>query len=241
MKSRNFTALFVAAIFLFSVSSFAQSWKAGTGTLYTNPTTTYVGIGTTTPHSPLELINTADRLAIFYDNASANSNSTISVGNSTSTNKNVLNIGFHADPTESKRFGYISVQGVAYSTQMAFSTTGSVGIGTTSPGSYKLAVEGKIGARELVITASAWADHVFNPNYNLKPLNDVEKFIKTNNHLEGIPTAKEVKTNGVAVGEIQAKLLQKVEELTLYVIEQNKKIEQLSKSNKELYKRLNNN
>jgi hypothetical protein len=99
---------------------------------------------------------------------------------------------------------------------------GNVGIGTNNPGTYKLAVEGKIGAREIVVTNLPWADFVFKPDYNLKPLNEVEQFIKTNNHLEGIPTEKEVKENGVALGEMQAKLLQKVEELTLYMVELNK-------------------
>lgn len=113
--------------------------------------------------------------------------------------------------------------------------TGSMQIGTQNPiGSYKLAVEGKIGCRELVITTAAWADHVFKPDYSLKPLNEVEKFIKTNKHLEGIPSEKEAIGKGVAVGDMQVKLLQKVEELTLYTIELNKKVELLAKANEEL-------
>lgn len=113
-----------------------------------------------------------------------------------------------------------------------------MGINTTPVNGYCLAVEGKIGCRELIVTTVAWADHVFKPDYNLKPLNEVERFIKTNKHLEGIPTEKEVKTNGVAVGDLQARLLQKVEELTLYTIELNKKVDQLSKDNEALNKKL---
>ena len=83
--------------------------------------------------------------------------------------------------------------------------SGCVGIGAipSTTSTYKLIVEGKIGAREIVVTTAAWADHVFSSDYNLKPLNEVEKFIKTNKHLEGIPTEKEVKATGIPIGEMQ--------------------------------------
>jgi hypothetical protein len=100
---------------------------------------------------------------------------------------------------------------------------GNVGIGTTNPGNYKLAVEGTIGAREVKVTTSAWADFVFHPTYKLRTLGELEQFIKTNNHLPEIPTESEVKEKGVGLGEMNAKLLQKVEELTLYLIESEKK------------------
>ncbi|MDD5672556.1 MAG: hypothetical protein PHC61_00210 [Chitinivibrionales bacterium] len=86
-------------------------------------------------------------------------------------------------------------------------------------------VEGKIGARELIVTTGAWPDYVFKKDYKLKPLAEVEKSIQQSGHLEGIPSSAEATKKGVEVGTMQAKLLQKVEELTLYVIEQNKKIE----------------
>jgi hypothetical protein len=72
---------------------------------------------------------------------------------------------------------------------------GNMGIGTTNPGSFKLAVEGKIGAREVVVTTAAWADYVFDTTYDLRPLSEVESFIKTNKHLPEIPSAEEIKTN----------------------------------------------
>jgi hypothetical protein len=72
-----------------------------------------------------------------------------------------------------------------------------------------------------------WADFVFDKNYKLRPLSEVESYIKTNNHLPEIPSTADVTKNGIDLAETQALLLQKVEELTLYVIEQNKKIEKL--------------
>lgn len=93
---------------------------------------------------------------------------------------------------------------------------------------YQLAVEGKLVAEEIIVTLDNWwPDYVFEENYNLPTLNEVETHIKVNKHLPGIPTANEVKTNGANIGEVQVKLLQKIEELTLYLIEQDKKIQEL--------------
>lgn len=88
-------------------------------------------------------------------------------------------------------------------------------------------VNGTIIASEILVKADVWADYVFKPTYKLMSLPEVEQFVKTNNHLPEIPSANEVSKNGISVGEMQNKLLQKVEELTLYVIEQQKEINQL--------------
>ena len=88
----------------------------------------------------------------------------------------------------------------------------------------------KIFAENIQITMHAlnsWYDHVFYPDYNLRPLKELEQFIKTNHHLPEIPSAKEVQENGVDLFDMQKKLLLKIEELTLYTIEQQKLIEKL--------------
>jgi hypothetical protein len=100
--------------------------------------------------------------------------------------------------------------------------TGNVGIGTTTMGSHKLAVEGSIGAREIKVEASGWSDFVFENNYKLRTLEEVEKYINENKHLPEIPSEIDVVENGFYLGEMNAKLLQKIEELTLYLIEENK-------------------
>jgi hypothetical protein len=116
---------------------------------------------------------------------------------------------------------------------MKFSSNGNVGIGITNPGN-KLDVNGTIRAKEVKVE-TGWADFVFNDDYHLKPLSEVNTFIKENKHLPEIPSAAEVKENeGVNVGEMQIKLLQKIEELTLYVIQQNEKIQVLETELKEL-------
>ncbi|MCS3531375.1 hypothetical protein M2373_002790 [Chryseobacterium sp. JUb7] len=92
-----------------------------------------------------------------------------------------------------------------------------------------MALYGKLEAKDVVITQTPTADFVFASDYNLKPIQDVEKFISEKNHLPEIPSAKEMTENGVEIGNFQIKLLQKIEELTLYLISQNKEIENLKK------------
>lgn len=107
---------------------------------------------------------------------------------------------------------------------------GNVGIGTKPPAAYKLAVDGTIAARRLKITQETpWPDYVFDSSYQLKPLNQVETFIQEHKHLPEIPSAAEIKKEAMDVGDNQVLLLKKIEELTLYIIEQNKRIEVLEK------------
>lgn len=105
---------------------------------------------------------------------------------------------------------------------------GNVGIGTPNP-TEKLSVNGKVRAKEIKVEVANWPDYVFVKNYRVPSLDETEKFIQKNGHLEGIPSAEEVKKNGVDLGEMNAKLLKKIEELTLLLIQLNKKVEEQSK------------
>lgn len=96
--------------------------------------------------------------------------------------------------------------------------TGNLTVNCQPSNDYRLQVGGKIRCTELRVQ-TGWFDHVFEPEYNLRNLNELEKFIIENKHLPEIPTAKEVEENGIEVGDISSKLLLKIEELTLYVIE----------------------
>lgn len=107
--------------------------------------------------------------------------------------------------------------------------TGNVGIGTTTTGSHKLAVEGSIGARSVTVEPSGWSDFVFEGNYGLRTLEEVESHIEEKGHLPEIPSEAEVLENGIELGEMNAKLLQKIEELTLYLIDQNKQNQEQQK------------
>jgi len=114
--------------------------------------------------------------------------------------------------------------------------TGNVGIGTTNP-TYKLTVNGTIRSKKVIVD-TGWSDFVFEDDYSLMPLHQLDKFIEENKHLPEIPSAKEVEANGISLGEMDAKLLQKIEELTLYTIEQQKMIDELVKKNEELAKKV---
>jgi hypothetical protein len=102
---------------------------------------------------------------------------------------------------------------------------GNVGIGTTNP-TQKLSVNGTVRAHEVIVD-TGWSDYVFDESYKLTALSETEAFVKAEKHLPGIPSAKEVAEHGISVGEMQAKLLAKIEELTLHVIAQQKEIEAL--------------
>ncbi|HTS65993.1 MAG TPA: hypothetical protein VMH28_28420 [Candidatus Acidoferrales bacterium] len=111
--------------------------------------------------------------------------------------------------------------------RMRIDSTGNVGIGTANPGSYKLAVEGNIGARDVIVTNLAWSDYVFRPGYRLRPLSEVSAYIQTHHHLPGIPSEADIAEKGVSVGDMQGKLLAKIEELTLHMIRQEKENQEL--------------
>ena len=109
--------------------------------------------------------------------------------------------------------------------RMYISGNGNIGIGTDNP-TYKLSVNGNVRSKEVVVE-SGWADYVFDNKYELRSLDEVEQFIEVNNRLPGIPSAREIQQNGLNVGALQTKMMEKIEELTLYIIQLKKEIDAL--------------
>lgn len=106
---------------------------------------------------------------------------------------------------------------------MSVNANGNVGIGTANPASL-LSVAGDITAREVKVTVNAGADHVFDKDYPLRSLEEVESFITINRHLPEIEPASKMRSEGISVAEMNIKLLQKIEELTLHLIEKEKEL-----------------
>lgn len=188
-----------------------------------------VGIGTTNPASILHVYRpTSGDNLVVTEVASAASNWTgLSMryaGNEYFSAKGNVNSGeFRLGGMHSSGY-YATIYSNGAETMRV--AGGNVGIGTTDPGSYKLAVNGHVRAKEIKVE-TGWSDFVFEPDYKLLSLKETEEYIKKNGHLPEIPSAKEVEANGINLGEMNAKLLQKIEELTLHLIEQNKDLNKL--------------
>lgn len=125
--------------------------------------------------------------------------------------------------------GYLTFSTNSNYETMRIDPNGNVGIGTATP-NEKLAVNGKIRAREIKVepNPTTWPDYVFEADYKITSLTALEEYIKNNKHLPEMPTAKEVGTNGVELGEMNRLLLKKVEELTLHLIEKDKEVQKLN-------------
>lgn len=169
-----------------------------------------VGIGTNSPSARLHvngntrLGTTANGTIRITNNSTANYIQ--SAGPNYSGNKNLYFTGLNGGTGNTLFFNYANV-----------------GIGTSTP-DYKLDVIGTIRAHEIIVSTEG-ADFVFDIDYELKSLSEVESHIESYGHLPDVPSAQKMQTEGVAISEMQTMLLQKVEELTLYVIAQDKKIE----------------
>ncbi len=200
-----------------------------------------IGVGTTNPSAKLEVYNIAQSghlLLSTNDNPSADATRIDIDFKVADRGHTVGRIASYYDNSAGGGYG-----GLRFYTRYAgflnerfrISSNGNILIGKTTQANadYKLDVAGKVRADEITVNTSG-ADFVFEKGYNLRPLTEVEAYVKENKHLPDVAPAAEMQTNGVSVGEMNAKLLQKVEELTLYLIEKDKKIEDLQKQINEI-------
>ncbi|HMM05032.1 hypothetical protein [Dysgonomonas sp.] len=204
----------------------------------------YVGIGTNIPNSKLVIYNDNVQYGITLDGSTG-------LGclgfNRNVTDGKIFNDAISAwqFTARNERFSLEGFNGVVFS-PFNILKNGFVGIGTITPSSQlevngaiqgkQLDINGTIRSKEVKIEATGWSDFVFDKNYKLPTLSEVESHINKYKHLPDIPSEKEVLENGVNVVEMQAKLLQKIEELTLYVIDLKKENESIKQELKGLRK-----
>lgn len=137
-----------------------------------------------------------------------------------------IDVGSFGTNENAARSSYMRVRDIGAGGRDLFTIKGNgfVGIGTPNPSSL-LTVAGNIASREVKVTVNAGADFVFEKDYDLPSLESVDKFIKENKHLPEIASAEKMKKEGINLSEMNIKLLQKIEEMTLYIIEMKKENE----------------
>ncbi len=192
-----------------------------------------VGIGTSSPAAKLQISRNTSGKSLMLTGNNNDLDFLIGANGSTygfywrykgtqSANNNDLELWANNQESTDKKVYTIHQDGNIFFGQ-------DVAIGTTTiPAGYQLAVEGKIRAREVKVDMDTWSDYVFEDDYKLMSVDELELFIKTHKHLPDIPTESEVTNQGISLGEMNTKLLKQVEELALYIIEQDKKLNKLN-------------
>lgn len=203
------------------------TWSNGENKIYSPCPQVLVGVNTTNPRVHMDVIGTtySERVALGGDPNSFAAERLKITGYSTSSNTNLVSIGNSSSTffTLSNQ-GYMNLKGQFVLTSL---DSKPLIINSSTEKILQLESDGLLRVRRLKIDHDSWADYVFDENYELMPLSDVKSYIESNHHLPEIPSTQEVKENGLDVGEMNELLLKKIEELTLYVIQQQEEIESL--------------
>ena len=233
--------LLVASLFLFNPQTtyaIAGQWSANGSNVYYNDGR--IGIGTSSPQAKLDIWDPNSQNTLKLNGPTWSTLTHDSIGNYSmyQSNGSVVH-RFDSDNNDGESYIAFQRHTGAFIMTIKATSGGQVGIGTTKP-TRLLSVNGTVLAKEVLVTSAAqyWPDYVFEDNYNLMSLKDLNEFIKDNKHLPGIPSEKSIETNGISVGEMQRLQMEKIEELTLHAIHQESKISELERNNLELRLRL---
>ena len=192
-----------------------------------------LGVGTATPSTQLE-VNGAMKLTSTYGNLTVSSTDANYMRFNTSLPAFHFNKPLCLQSTVIRGTGRALLFYTNTNTNCLTLLDSRVGIGTQNP-LYSLDVNGSIRAKEILVETTG-ADFVFADDYQLRPLSEVKAFIAENKHLPEIQSAQEMQENGVSVSELQTQLLQKIEELTLYILQQDETIQELRQEVEQLKK-----
>lgn len=252
MKTLKVSTLAMIALSFFSLSSNAQddeTWSTGTDKIYSSPVNDVkVGIGTSSPAARLHVegSSTLDPLRVKVSGSTklwVNTNGGLAVGSYTTPPTNGLAV---SGLTKTKNIQATGTISLLNSTTTPWSygflvdtrneQTKGIAVQLNGTETFRVYGSGVVNAKKIYAESFqvrpdamsiAWYDHVFNPDYKLMSLEEVETFVKQNSHLPDIPSEKQVNTEGFDLAEMNGLLLKKVEELTLYMIEQQKRITHL--------------
>lgn len=222
--------------FLGTITNYPFSLKTNNVVRMYIDTSGKIGLNTTIPYQMLHIVDGNVLITASSTRAPGSPNGSMLFGSAANPNDQIGNWGIEYLCSENDGYG-LNFWRPWTSTQMGgnyylfLSDSGNVGIGTKNP-QAKLAVNGDILAKSIRVNTSStyWPDYVFEDGYNLMSLRDLESYIVKNRHLPGIPSASEIDAkNEVDLGEMNALLLEKVEELTRYIIELQKQIDELKK------------
>jgi hypothetical protein len=201
-----------------------------------------VGIGTTTPAAALSIVSGIPMIQVF-DRRSNPADGSIegkiafgSAGAAEYASIEVTRVGTSYDDVTAMKFKTSNAVGAGGDgnniERMRISPSGNVSIGTADSKGYKLAVNGSAIATSMIVKLnSAWPDYVFKKDYQLLPLQEVKAYIDQNQHLPEVPSEQQIAKEGLNLGEMNKLLMKKVEELTLYLIEEHKKNKEQSDAN----------
>lgn len=185
-----------------------------------------VGIGTNTPNAKLDVFPGGDNTNLKFEGATGK----LVIWPYYNYNGN--NYGALLDSINAAESSYMPMALIGSTLNLNTNggsinlNGGNVGIGTTNP-QHLLSVSGTIQAKEVIVN-TGWSDYVFAPTYHLRSLESTAAYVKEHRHLPDMPSEAEVKEKGVSVGEVESKLLAKVEELTLQMIKLNETNKQLA-------------
>ena len=216
------------AFTLLSLTTWAQDYVTGDFHVYGK-----LGVGTTTPSTQLE-VNGIMKLTSSYGYLTIGSMDANYVRFNTDKSAFYFNKPLCLQSSVVRSTARALMFYTNTNTLCATMLDYRLGIGTSNP-QYHLDVMGTIRAKEILVETTG-ADFVFADDYQLRPLSEVEAFISENKHLPEIQSAQEMQENGVSVNELQTKLLQKIEELTLYLIQQEETIQELRQEVEQLKK-----
>jgi hypothetical protein len=193
----------------------------------------YLGVGANAPYYKLQA-QSADRGVALFHSTSTGNTGNLAIINAGNQNYGVFGVvSSGAAPTPDVfGLGYSSAANASFTNIINWTTGGRVGIGTSTP-DEALTVKGQIHSYDVRVDAESEVvpDYVFEKDYDLLPLSEVEAYVRQNKHLPEVPSAKEMEAEGISLKEMNLLLLRKVEELTLHLIEQNKEIAQLKQHN----------